>query len=226
MYQDLLFPGVSHENWQMMDSERIALTGILSRIRPRMALEIGVYYGGSLSLTSQFCEEVIAIDIDPAVLDRFTPASNVDLRIGNSVELVPLVLAELEAKDIPLHYVLIDADHSADGVRRDIELVLAYRPREPLIILMHDSGNSECRRGILSARWHSNPHVHMVQCDFVPGQIIEHSVNEGRAEVWGGFALAYLDPQPRRGEIVVAQGAATMVRGAQFLARDLSILRD
>jgi len=225
LYDDVLFPGVIRENWQMMESERIALTGVLARLRPRGALEVGVYYGGSLSLAAQFSERIFAIDIEPAVRDRFVLPDNVELLIGNSQELIPQALARFEQLGLPLEYVLIDADHSADGVRRDLNLVLKYRPRKPMVILAHDSGNENCRKGILTANWSGNPHVHWVQCDFVPGQIIEHSIQNGRGEVWGGLALAYLDPQPRVGDLVVSQGAATMVRGIQFLAKDLSVIR-
>ncbi len=224
MYEELLFPGVIRDNWQMMECERIALTGVLARVRPRGALEIGVYYGGSLSLAAQFCQRILAIDIEPAVKDRFALPQNAELWIGASRELIPRALADFQKRQIPLEYVLIDAQHSAEGVRRDINLVLQYRPVTPMVILIHDSGNADCRAGILSADWKSNPHVRVVQCDFVPGQIIEHSIRNGQGEVWGGLALAYLDPQPRTDELVVSQGAATMVRGAQFLAKDLSLL--
>jgi hypothetical protein len=225
LYQELLFPGVLCDNWQMMESERIALTGVLARVRPRGALEVGVYYGGSLSLAAQYSEQILAIDFEPAVRDRFAKPDNVELLIGNSQELIPWALARFEQLGLPLEYALIDADHSAAGVRRDLDLVLEYRPRRPMVILAHDSGNENCRKGILAANWNANPHVHFVQCDFVPGQIIEHSIQNGRGEVWGGLALAYLDPQPRTGEVVISQGAATMVRGAQFLAKDLSVIK-
>src|SRR5271167_3677377 len=209
----------------MMESERIALTGVLARVRPRGALEVGVYYGGSLSLAAQYSERILAIDIEPAVRNRFSVPDNAELLIGDSRELIPRALDRFVQLGLPLEYVLIDADHSADGVRRDLNLVLKYRPCKPMIILAHDSGNEECRKGILAASWNANPYVHYVQCDFVPGQIIEHSIQNGRGEVWGGLALAYLDAQPRVGEVVISQGAATMVRGVQFLARDLSVIK-
>lgn len=222
--QHLLFPGVLCDNWQMMECERIALTGVLARVRPLGGLEVGVYYGGSLSLAAQFCRQLTAIDIDPAVCSRFPLPRNAELLVGPSQEMIPRALARFEAEGIPLQYVLIDAQHSAEGVHRDISLVLQYRPSRPMVILIHDSGNERCRAGILAADWNANPHVHWVQCDFVPGQIIEHSIREGRGEVWGGLALAYLDSRPREGTVVVAQGAATTVRGLQFLAKDLSLL--
>ncbi len=222
--EELLFPGVIRDNWQMMECERIALTGVLARLRPRGALEVGVYYGGSLSLASQFCQRILAIDIDPAVKERFSPPNNAELWIGASADLIPRALSDFQKRELPLEYVLIDAEHSADGVRRDINLVLQYRPIAPMVVLIHDSGNPGCRAGILSADWKANSYVHSVQCDFVPGQIIEHSIRDGRGEVWGGMALAYLDPEPRAGDLVISQGAATTVRGAQFVAGDLSIL--
>lgn len=207
-----------------MECERIALTGVLGRIRPRAGLEVGVYYGGSLSLAAQFCGRIIAIDNDPAVRARFVLPTNAELLIGNSQDMIPRAFAELDRLRLPLEYVLIDAEHSTDGVRRDINLVLSYRPKTPMVILIHDSGNPGCRAGILSADWNSNPHLHFVQCDFVPGQIIEHSIQNGRGEVWGGLALAYLDPRVRSGKAVISQGAATMVRAAQVVAKDVLVL--
>jgi|SRR5581483_2651482 len=223
-YEELLFPGINRDNWQMTESERIALTGVLARVRPLGALEIGVYYGGSLSLAAQFAKHIVAIDINPEVRDRFDLPANAELLIGHSRDMVPQALASLERLGMPLQYVLIDAEHSTDGVKRDIALLLKYQPRTPMVMLIHDSGNPDCRAGILSADWNSSPYVHFVQCDFVPGQIIEHSVRDGRGEVWGGLALAYFAPQPRRGSVVVSQGSATMIRAAQVAAQDLSIL--
>lgn len=225
MYDEILFPGVLRENWQMMECERIALTGLLARVLPQGALEIGVYYGGSLSLAAQFCKHIIAIDIEPAVRNRFALPRNAELWVGSSQEMIPRALAQFQKQGIPLEYVLIDAEHSQQGVSRDINLILQYRPAKPMFIVIHDSGNAQCRAGILGANWKSNPHVRVVQCDFVPGQIIEHSIRDGRGEVWGGLALAYLDPQPQSGEPVISQGARTMIEGAQLVARDLSILK-
>jgi hypothetical protein len=175
-------------------------------------------------LASQFCQRILAIDIDPAVRQRFTLPNNAELWIGSSADLIPRALNDFQKRELPLEYVLIDAEHSANGVERDINLVLQHRPTAPMVILIHDSGNPGCRAGILSAGWKANPYVHSVQCDFVPGQIIEHSIKDGRGEVWGGLALAYLDKKPRTGDLVISQGAATTVRGAQFLAGHLSIL--
>jgi hypothetical protein len=227
MLEELLYPNVPTANWQMLTSERMALTGLLARLRPRHALEIGVYHGGSLSLIAQFCDRVWALDIDHEVPGRFTVPSNVDLRIGDAATLLANLLDELDSASVTLNFVLIDADHSAGGVRRDIEAVIhrPTPPREPMFIVVHDSGNEACRLGISSADWWSCAYVHHVELDFVPGQIIEHAIRDDRSEVWGGLALAYLSPQPRAGSLVVSAGSATTVAAMQRCARDLTILR-
>jgi SAM-dependent methyltransferase len=227
MLDEVLYPNVLTTNWQMLTSERMALTGLLARLRPRHAVEVGVYYGGSLSLIAQFCERVWAVDIDPEVPARFPIPPNVDLRVGDAAGLLANMLDELDAIGVAVNFMLIDADHTAGGVQRDIETVIhrPAPPREPMIIVMHDSGNPECRRGINSADWASCPYVHHVELDFVPGQIIEHAIRDDRSEVWGGLALAYLSPQPRAGGLVVSAGSATTVAAIQRCAGDLGILR-
>jgi hypothetical protein len=222
---ELLFPNVILDNWQMMPWEQIALTGVLSRLRPRGAIEIGVYYGGSLSLAAPYCEKIVAIDIDPEVRNRFAPPPNADIWIEPSSEAVPKAFAHFDALGVPVNYVLIDADHSVEGVMRDINLVLDYRPKEPMLVLMHDSGNPATRQGILSVDWARNPHVRLVDVDFVPGQIIEHSVAGGRAEIWGGLALAFLHPEEREGRPVIRESARTSIACIHRCARDLSILQ-
>jgi hypothetical protein len=227
LLDDVLYPNVPTTNWQMLPSERMMLTGLLARLRPRHALEVGVYYGGSLSLMAQFCDRVWALDIDPEVPSRFTIPSNVDLRIGDAAGLLANLLDELESVGVALNFVLIDADHSAAGVQRDIETVI-HRPfplREPMFIVIHDSGNPECRLGISNASWAACPYVHHVELDFVPGQIIEHAIQDDHSEVWGGFALAYLNPQPRAGDLVVRAGSATTIAALHRCAEDLRILR-
>jgi hypothetical protein len=94
-----------------------------------------------------------------------------------------------------------------------------------MFIAVHDSGNPECRRGIINASWASSPYVHSVELDFVPGQIIEHEIHDDRSEVWGGLALAYLNPRPRTGELLISASSASTVAAAQFCARNLRILQ-
>jgi hypothetical protein len=221
---ELLFPGVRIDKWQMMSWERIALTGVLARMRPKLSLEVGVYYGGSLTLTSQFAEEIVAIDIDSDTRNRFQVPSNAEVVVGDSRHEIPRLLRRFKEEGKALEFVLIDADHSAAGVRRDIELILQYTPLKPMIILAHDSGNPECRSGMRQVDWQANPYVHQVDLDFVPGKIIEHSVAEGKGEVWGGFAIAYLYPQARRGPLAIQEGARSSLRSIHYCSLDLGVI--
>jgi hypothetical protein len=94
-----------------------------------------------------------------------------------------------------------------------------------MFVVMHDSGDAECRPGINSADRASCPYVQHIELDFVPGQIIEHAIRDDRSEVWGGLALAYLSPQPRVGGLNFSAGSATTVAAIQRCAGDLAILR-
>jgi hypothetical protein len=225
MYEEIFYPGANLSAWQMSAAERIALAGVLARTKPKGALEVGVFFGGSLSLTSQFAQHVIGIDIDPQVADRFKCPSNAEIWITDSQTGIPAAFSYFDKVGIPLNFVLLDADHSHAGVARDLGLILNYIPREPLFILMHDSGNPGCRGGILSVDWASNPHVHELELDFVLGQIPEHTIQNGRGEIWGGLALAYLDSKPRVGSPSIRQSSTTSLRCLRFLVNNLYDIR-
>jgi hypothetical protein len=85
------------------------------------------------------------------------------------------------------------------GVKADLDAILEYEPPAPLWILMHDSSNPECRRGISSVDWAGNKHVHAVELDFVAGALIAHC--DSLRQVWGGLALALLLPELRNGPL-------------------------
>jgi glycosyltransferase involved in cell wall biosynthesis len=206
-YEDLLYPNCLLDRWQMNDSERVALIGLLAQHQPKCSIEIGTYYGGSLSLIAQYSEMVFSIDIDPEVTSRVPPMENVSFLTGPSTTLLPLLFQALDEADIPIDFVLIDGDHSADGVRRDIEIILQYVPKRPMFVMMHDSFNPECRRGMMSARWQDSPYVVWVDVDFVPGRIIEGDNNKFKGEMWGGLALALISPTPRQGNLTIAASA-------------------
>jgi cephalosporin hydroxylase len=207
-WEERLYPGCLTAEWQMTDSERLALTGLLHRHQPRVAIEIGTYRGGSLSLISQYAKLVVSIDIDPEIPTRYAHFKNVRFLTGYSHEVLPPLLDEFEASGIAVDFVLIDGDHSAAGVKRDIEIVIGRVPKAPMFIVMHDGFNPDCRRGMLQADWHSSPYVQWVDTDFVPGRVIEHGAGTG--EMWGGLAAAYLTPEPRTGPLQVRTSAGGM----------------
>jgi hypothetical protein len=175
----------------MSESEKAGLMAIVRSRKPKLAIEIGTYKGGSLSLIRQHAEKVISIDTDPSIREHFAYMDNVTFLTGDSKQLLPLLLAELEAHAISPDFVLIDGDHSASGVKADIECVLQMRPRRTSFIILHDMANEVCRSGALSVDWERYPHVQHVDLDFVPGRLIENG-SPFDGQVWGGLGLIVL----------------------------------
>jgi hypothetical protein len=209
--QEILYPGCLCDHWQMNDSERLALTALLTRHRPRCSIEVGTYQGGSLSLISQYSEMVFSVDIDPTIPGRFKQFKNVSFLTGPSSVILPLLFKELDQTSIPVDFILIDGDHSAEGVRQDITDLLTYVPKKPLFVMMHDSFNPECRRGMLEMDWSKSPYVHWVDIDFVPGRITEDK-GPFEGQLWGGLALAYLLPFPRKDPLEIRCSTERMFR--------------
>lgn len=192
------------DHWWMTDAERLALYGLLSELRPACAIEVGVYRAGSLGVLSRFCGKVYALDVDPDCKTLFSDKfANVEFVTGDSRITLPHVLQRIEAAGEELGFVLIDADHSREGVQRDINHVLCYTPSRPLYVLTHDSFNPECRKGIRDADWSSNSHVHLVELDFVTGQFDNHKELNAERQMWCGFALAILLPEDRTGAVAM-----------------------
>jgi glycosyltransferase involved in cell wall biosynthesis len=208
-WDEVLYPNCLCDGWQMNHSERMGLLALLSRINPQCSIEIGTYKGGSLSLISQFSSIVFSIDIDPSIPEKFSHFKNVSFLTGPSAAFLPVLLQCLDQEHMYPDFVLIDGDHSAEGVKRDIECLLSYVPKKPLFVMMHDSFNPECRRGMLEAEWGRSQYVEWVDLDFVPGRIIEND-SSSRGEMWGGLALVHLMPTPREGSLVINSTAAGM----------------
>jgi predicted O-methyltransferase YrrM len=196
-----------HLHWQMSNAERCALPTILDRLKPRLSLEIGTYQGGSLQVLAQHSETVISVDINPDVAERLKQQfPNVEFRSGDSSRLLPSLVAELNAARRAVQFVLIDGDHSAEGVRRDIEAILQLEVRERLVILMHDGFNPECRRGMREADWQANRNVHYVELDFTVGNFHAKAFDTAKAgSMWGGFACAVLEPDQRVHDLVIQE---------------------
>lgn len=209
-WQSALYPDCICENWQMNDSERMAVTGLLARHKPHCSIEVGTYHGGSLSLISQFSKMVFSIDIDETIPSRLS-FPNVRFLTGRSNIMLPHLFSELDNGGIPVEFMLIDGDHSAQGVKNDIGCLLQYVPKSPLLVLLHDSFNPECRRGMLEAGWERSRYCHWVDIDFVPGRIVEHP-GTSHGELWGGLAAAFFLPVARVGDLQVNRTSEEMFR--------------
>jgi hypothetical protein len=188
--------------WMMSPPEQAAMVYLLEHLRPKVAIEIGTRFGGSLQVLARFCERVYSLDIDPQVPERLKGCfPNVEYLTGPSLQRLPPLLDRLQHDGAEVSFVLVDGDHSTEGVRTDINMLLKYKPTTSLYIIMHDSFNSECRRGLKLADWAACPYVHAVELDFVPGTI--NPSPSFRGQLWGGLALGILKPEPRKGRFEV-----------------------
>jgi hypothetical protein len=204
-----------HDDWWMTDAERLALTALLSVLRPECAIEVGVYRAGSLSVLARHSKKVYALDIDPQCEALFASQfSNVQFVTGDAKDTLPQALQQIAAAGEALSFILIDADHSREGIQRDINSVLRFTPTRPLYLLMHDSFNPECRRGMIDADWSTNPHAHVVELDFVPGRFVTAEEPDSFREMWCGFALAVLLPERRTGPFVLHENESLAFRTA------------
>ena len=189
--------------WQMCQAERCALFSLVEARKPAWAIEIGTANGGSLSALARHSGRVVTLDLDATCRDRLGDSfTNVEFLCGRSQETFPPLLERLAGEHAGLGFVLIDGAHDRESVRQDINHLLKYEPIEPLIVVMHDSFNPQCRKGMQEADWQDSPHVHYVELDFVGGTF--HSRPNISRQMWGGLAVAVLLPQPRPGELEIS----------------------
>lgn len=205
----------SIDEWLMIDSERSAFLALMSTLKPQCAIEVGVYKAGSLAILARHCQKVYALDIDPACAESYSAKfPNVTFITGHSQNTLPPLIDRIQASREPLDFVLIDADHTENGVRRDIDSVLRYRPNQPLYMIMHDSFNPGCRRGIKHAAWSENFYVHLVEVDFTTGRLVNDEEATDYRQMWCGFALAVLLPHKRTGKLVVHENESLLFQAA------------
>jgi hypothetical protein len=168
------------DGWLMTDAERLALTEWLDEIRPEVAIEVCVYRAGSLTALARTSRKVYAKDIDPVCETNFSSDfENVEFVAGNLIQTLPAMLTRLQAEYAPLGFILIEADHSRDGNWRNIESILQIVPDHPLYVLMHDSFNPECHRGMREAHWSVIPYVQLVELDLVFDQFVTQEETSG-----------------------------------------------
>jgi len=174
--------------WQMSLGERAAVEGVLTQLEPALAIEIGSAEGGALRRIAAHATEVHSFDLTAPSLAQ---PDNVALHVGDSHELLPVFLAELVERDRNVDFVLVDGDHSPEGVRRDLEDLLDSRAVARTVILIHDTANERVRSGVDAVRFAAWPKVTHVELDWVPGRMFAQP--ELRDELWYGLGLVLVD---------------------------------
>lgn len=175
--------------------ERAALEGVLAMLTPSLAIEIGTAEGGSLRRIAEHSSEVHSFDL--VVPDQEVAAiEHVTFHPGDGHEHLPAFLRELVAAGRKVDFVLVDGDHSAEGVRRDAEDLLASAAIEQTVILFHDTANEEVRAGVDAVEFDSYPKVIHVDLDFVAGSVFSDPDLEG--QLWGGLGIVIVDASQQR----------------------------
>lgn len=170
--------------------ERAAMEGLLAQRKPRLAIEIGTAEGGSLRRIAAHAEEVHSFDLVlPQV--QLDDMPNVTLHTGDSHQLLPEALQRFAEEERNVDFVLVDGDHSADGVRRDLDDLLSSPAVADTVIVMHDVTNEQVRSGLDAVRYAAYPKVAHVNLDFVSGYMFRDP--DHRHELWGGLGLVVVD---------------------------------
>lgn len=171
----------------MLPAERAALEGVLALVRPDLSIEIGTHKGGSLQPISAYSRFVHAFDLvaHPDLTQARFP--NVTFHFGDSHELLPTVLAQLADDESNIDFVFVDGDHTAAGVRRDVEDLLASPCVGKTVILLHDTLNWSVRAGLEEVDYGSHDKVRFVDLDFVTGKVMREGPSMG--ELWSGVGL-------------------------------------
>jgi hypothetical protein len=183
-------PAFSHQPWQMSYGERSTIEGVLAMVKPRLAIEIGRAEGGSLRRIAAHSNEVVSFDVVDAV-PELAELSNVRTVTGDSHALLPPELQRIADEGQNVDFVLVDGDHTAPGVRRDMQDLLDSPAIRTTVILAHDTLNEEVRRGLQEVDYDAYEKVGWVDLDFIPGYVARLPARLG--ECWGGLGLVVVD---------------------------------
>jgi hypothetical protein len=175
--------------WQMDPGERAALEGLLCQIRPNLSIEIGTADGGSLRSIARYSGHVHSVDL-AVPPDDINQLTNVTVHTGDSHVLLPEVLAEIARDGQSVDFVLVDGDHTSDGVERDTRDLLASAAVNTTVIVFHDTMNDEVRAGLAHIDIEAESKVTYYNPDFLAGRL--HYCSDLHHQLWGGFGVMVL----------------------------------
>jgi hypothetical protein len=187
--------------WQMTVGERAALEGILSQLKPSLAIEIGTAEGGSLRRIALHGKHVHSFDL-VAPDASIQGLENVTLHTGDSHTLLPEFLDRTASEGQNVDFVLVDGDHTADGVEKDLRDLLESDALQRTVILIHDTLNDEVRQGISRVDYSAISKVVYMDFDCVAGHLSQGG--PFHHQLWGGLGLVVVD---RSGEALSPNGS-------------------
>jgi hypothetical protein len=181
-------------DWQMSLGERAAIEGLVAQLSPTLAIEIGTAEGGSLARIAAHSAEVHTIDLTGELLVERPP--NARFHEGDSKVILPHLLAGFADEGRNVDFVLVDGDHTHEGVSADLEALLDSPAVGRTVLLLHDSLNPDVRSGIESVVPQEHPKVIGCDLDFVPGRMAK--LGAFANQLIGGFALIVVDESAAR----------------------------
>lgn len=197
--------------WQMSAAERATIFYLFGKMPSRrVAIEVGSFKGGFTHVLSRHFEKVYSLDIDHRNIVGREQLANVEWVTGDSATTLPALIDKINrSRKEHVDFVLIDGDHAFGAVLSDINSVLRLRPRDEVVVLLHDSWYKPTRDAINVADWNGCPFVHLVEKDFVAGDLVGSA--SGNVFV-GGLALVRMSPARRAGAIEIGQRHDFMYR--------------
>ena len=171
--------GIQNPDWLMSTREKLGLIGLLHCLKPKKVLELGYHLGGATKWLSELSEQVISVDVNEFVSNAPNVFHNVEAWNCPTLE----AASRIKKENLFFDLAIIDADHSRKSVCADIKGIINHSD----IILMHDSFNPDCRKGMIDALKNQKSHAYYL--DFIPSV----SKNDG---LWGGLAIAWKSQTP------------------------------
>jgi hypothetical protein len=123
---------------------------------------------------------------------------HVELHVGDSHKILPELLERFANEGRTVDFVLVDGDHSREGVRQDMEDLLASPAINRTVVVLHDTFNGEVRAGITDVDYASYPAVAFVELDMTGGYMARTGPFAG--QLWGGLGVMVVDAEAERRE--------------------------
>jgi len=171
--------GILNPDWLMSTREKLGLIGLLHCLKPKKVLELGYHRGGATKWLSEFSEQVLSVDVNEFVSNAPNLFHNVEAWNCPTLE----AASRIKKENLFFDLAIIDAEHSRKAVSGDIYGIISHSD----IILMHDSFNPDCRKGMVDALKNQDSHAYYL--DFIPSV----SKSDG---LWGGLAIAWKSQTP------------------------------
>ncbi len=178
----------------MTRAERLLLYTLTFCLRPRRILEIGTYQGGSALVVNSALQSlgsdgrVFCVDPQPAIDPEHWQLleARTSLVEGHSPDVLPEVVRQAGGR---FDLVLVDGDHTYEGVLADAEGVLpCVQPGG--YILFHDGFHADVKRAI--DEFVAAHPKEVIDLGLLTREVTSQEDDAGNRVEWGGLRLVYV----------------------------------